>query len=180
MTIQTPPFERFFNLAKLSEAGEDVRISAKPDQLEHIAEWGGVLAVERFEAIISLRRLSSNRYIYEAALNADVIQQSVVSLEPVRANVERIFARGLHVMHRTKARVAEEQGSTVTITLSDDEEPEELDSPDYDLVAPLLEELLLALPPYPRAPGEAFAPPGDDDPIREGPFADLKALKGDG
>jgi hypothetical protein len=54
--------------------------------------------------------------------------------------------------------------------------PEEIDSLHYDLTAPLIEEFILALDPYPRAPGVEFqAPEGEGAP--ESPFAVLKGLK---
>ena len=42
---------------------------------------------------------------------------------------------------------------------------------------PLLEEFVLAIDPYPRAPGVEFAAPVDAEPRPESPFAVLKALK---
>ena len=42
---------------------------------------------------------------------------------------------------------------------------------------PVLEEVSLALDPYPRAPGAKFEAPKDMEPARESPFAVLKALK---
>ena len=48
----------------------------------------------------------------------------------------------------------------------------------YDLAAPLLEEFLLALDPYPRAPGVVFESPETGEVPPPNPFAVLKALKG--
>ncbi len=59
----------------------------------------------------------------------------------------------------------------------DDEGPEEIDSLTYDLAAPLLEEFVLALDPYPRAPGVEFAAPPEPEEPKESPFAVLKSLK---
>ncbi len=54
--------------------------------------------------------------------------------------------------------------------------PEEIDSLHYDLAAALIEEFILALDPYPRAPGVEFqAPEGEG--AAESPFAVLKGLK---
>jgi hypothetical protein len=53
--------------------------------------------------------------------------------------------------------------------------PEEIASLDYDLAAPLLEEFLLAIDPYPRKQGVAFEPPGQ--PAEIPPKARLRLKK---
>ena len=47
----------------------------------------------------------------------------------------------------------------------------------YDLAVPVLEELVLAIDPYPRASGVAFEAPQDDADSPVHPFAALKQLK---
>ena len=60
----------------------------------------------------------------------------------------------------------------------DEDVPEEIESLHYDLAGPLLEEFVLALDPYPRAPGGGIsAPPKAADDRPESPFAVLKGLK---
>jgi uncharacterized metal-binding protein YceD (DUF177 family) len=56
---------------------------------------------------------------------------------------------------------------------------ETIDSPIVDVAAPVLEELSLALDPYPRKPGVAYVPPeeGDAAAVKESPFSVLKNLK---
>ena len=58
-----------------------------------------------------------------------------------------------------------------------DKVPEEIASLHYDVAAPLLEELVLAIDPYPRAPGVEFETPQEPAETRENPFAALKSLK---
>jgi len=66
---------------------------------------------------------------------------------------------------------------SLTLAAAEDEAPEEIESLDYDLAGPLLEELSLAIDPYPRAPGVTFESPADETRSAEGPFAALKSLK---
>ena len=68
----------------------------------------------------------------------------------------------------------------VVLAPADDEGPEEIDSLHYDLAEPLIEEFLLAIDPYPRAPGVAFTPPEGQRDAAESPFAVLKSLKSPG
>ena len=183
-SLPAPPLQRFYDLKDLSEAGDEVVVAAKPAEFPALAEWLGVDAVERFEATVTLRRLSHSRFLYEAVLGADVVQSCVVSLEPVASHVERSFTRTLHLIPRhPRGRKPEVEGSGIlTLGAGDDEVPEELESPRFDLAAPLLEEALLGIEPYPRAEGVAFKPPeGVAEPPKESPFAALKRLKqGDG
>lgn len=169
------PFEHIFDLASLSAAGQDVRLAAKPDELKRIALWADVPAVERFEALITLRKLSQNRFLYKAALNADATQSCVVSLAPVRAHIERMFERELHLVSHVARDLAAH--GDMAVGEADEEGPEDIESTRYDLAAPLLEEFVLALEPYPRAPGVVFESPSGQEDKPESPFAALKALK---
>lgn len=169
------PFEHYFDLGSLSAAEQEVRLVAKPDDLKRIAEWVEVQALERFEATILLRKLAQNRFLYNADLKIDVVQSCVVSLAPVPARIERIFERELHLLSRLPRDVAAHGAAPILET--DDEGPEEIESPRFDLAAPLLEEFVLALDPYPRAAGVAFESPDAHRDKPESPFAVLKALK---
>jgi hypothetical protein len=167
------PLQHFYDLADLSEAGAEVVVSAKPADLPTLAKWAGVDAVERFEGRVELRKLPAHRFTYDAALTADIVQSCVVTLEPVRSHLERNVSRTLHLSH-TSRRLAEPEP---VWSPADDEAPEEIQSPRYDLAAPLLEEFVLSIDPYPRAPGVAFEPPADKVEPAESPFAALKVLK---
>ena len=169
------PLEHFYDLSRLSEAGAEVVVSAHAEELPKLAQWLGVESVQEFESTVTLTKLAAHRYRYDAVLVCDLTQSSVVSLEPVRARIEEQFSRELHVIHRARHPKVPELEAPVAD--GDDDVPEELDSPHYDLAAPLLEELSLALDPYPRAPGEDFEPPEGTEAKIESPFAALKALK---
>ena len=169
------PFEHYFDLAGLSAAGKDIRIAANAADLERIAQWTEVEAVERFEALISLRKLSKSRFSYNAVLTADVVQSCVVTLVPVTAHIEKSFERVLNVVLHLPHDLAAH--GDLPISPTDDEPQEDIEGTRFDLVAPLLEEFVLALEPYPRAPGVAFEPSAVSQAKEESPFAVLKALK---
>ena len=118
---------------------------------------------------LTLRKHAANSFSLDAELTADIVQDCVVTLEPVRSHIDRRIHRELHltatVRHRGDAGIALFQHA------GEDDLPEEIDSLQYDLVAPLLEELALAIDPYPRAPGVEFAAP----PKTEGPADSPKA-----
>lgn len=177
-TERTSPLQKIYDLADLSEAGDEVTVAAGAGDLARLAEWAGVEAIERFEGIVTLRRLSASRFHYRAVLNADVVQSCVVSLAPVRSHLERRFSRLLYLLPRGHRHEPGEQKSTaLTLAAGDDEVPEEIESPRYDLAGPLLEELSLGIDPYPRASGVEFKLPAGGEEDEESPFAVLRRLK---
>lgn len=175
---KTPPFEHIYDLSDLSSAGAEVKIALKPEQRARLANWLEVETVEAFEATVTLRKLAANRYRLDVRLTCDLTQPSVVTLEPLKTRIAEEFSRELHVAHRLRREIAAEE--ELTLAAGDDDAPEEIETSRYDLAGPLLEELSLALDPYPRAPGEAFAAPEEPGGKPESPFAVLKKLKGEG
>lgn len=169
------PLERILDLADVPDAGYDARISASVDELRRLAEWAGVDAVTRLDGEVHVDRQSRTRFRIETTFEADIVQTSVVSLEPVCSRIVRAFERILHLspgLHRFA-----DKGGLVAPASADDGVPEKIESSRYDLAAPLREELALAIDPYPRAPGETFEPPSDAD-MPDSPFAVLKDLDG--
>ncbi len=171
-TLQ-PPFEHFYDLADLSSAGAEIAIRPSAQQRSQLAAWAGVKNVEHFEATVKLRRLSVNRFAYDGVIAADIEQSCVVTLEPVRSHVGLTVHRELHVTSAAP-RFAAPGGE---IAGAGDETPEEIADTRFDLAAPLLEEFLLAIDPYPRAPGVEFVRPPSLEAPKESPFAVLKSLK---
>lgn len=172
MTEQALPIRHVFDLGDLSQAGSQVVVAARGDELAELARWANVEAVRSFSAAVELRRVSPNRFAFEAELNADIVQSCVVTLEPVPTHIARHMERELHYVRRPHA-----DGGELTLAAGDDETPEEIVSLDYDLAAPLLEEFVLAIDPYPRKEGGAFEPPKEQAEPPESPFAVLKSLK---
>jgi len=167
------PITRTFDLGDLSDAGHATTITASAAELQRLAEWEDVAAISLFQGEVTLKRLSPTRFTYAARLTAEVTQNCVVTLEPVRSHIERTFTRQLHY---ATARHPE-KGGALTLGAADDEVPEEIESLKFDLAGPLLEELSLAVDPYPRAPGVAFTPPEEPKDAGDNPFAVLKGLK---
>jgi uncharacterized metal-binding protein YceD (DUF177 family) len=166
------PISLIYNLNRLGQSGDKVTFSADDAQRAALARHVEVLEVPKFTARILLRKTAPNRFAAAFELAAEVVQACVVTLEPLVARVQRDFERELHFTPNLRRTEPD-----VTVALDDDEAAEEIDSLHFDLAAPLLEEFVLAIDPYPRAPGVEFQPlPGADD-KPENPFAALKTLK---
>ncbi len=167
------PFEKFVELSSLSEAGVDVVLAPNEAERAQIAEWSDVSAVPSFEARVTLKRISTSRFSYSAELKADVVQPCGVTLEPVTQRIEQSFIRELHLTHATRRRP--DDFVDLAPGAGEDDVPEEVESPHYNVAGPVLEEFSLAIDPYPRAPGVAFEAPEEEKP--ESPFAVLSRLK---
>ena len=117
------PFERIYDLSRLSEAGDEVLIKPSADDLTRLAQWAEIESVERFEGGVTLRKLSPTRFAYDAVLTADIVQACAVTLEPLRSHIAHSFARELHYTPAIKrhADLAPE------LALGDDEAPDEIE-----------------------------------------------------
>jgi uncharacterized metal-binding protein YceD (DUF177 family) len=176
MNSEAVPLERFYDLDRLGRAGADVAVTADAEALKRLAAWAKVETVESFKGEVALKKTGPSNFTLDYTLSADIVQACVVTLEPVRSHIAQEFSRELHLA-ATAHRHAVKNEELVPAT-GEDDVPEEIDSPRYDLAAPLLEEFLLAIDPYPRAPGAALPEsPETAAPVRENPFAALKALK---
>lgn len=165
------PFERFVDLGTLTEAGTDITLAPNEAERARIAAWADVSAVSAFSAVVTVKRLSSSRFAYEARVTAELIQPCSVTLEPVRQTIGLRFARELHLTH-ARRRV---EPVDIAPGLGEDDLPEEVESSRYNVAGPVLEEFSLAIDPYPRAEGAAFKAPDAEKP--PSPFAVLARLK---
>ena len=164
------PISQTYELGRLGQAGDAVVIAPSKDDLARVAEWAGIEAVEAFKATVDLKKVTPTRFAFDATLDADIVQACVVTLDPVKSHIARTFHRDLFLA-QTKPAMGE-----IDLAPVDEDGREEIASLRYDLAVPILEELVLAIDPYPRAPGVEFEPPPDED-KPEHPFAALKALK---
>lgn len=178
MTEQTLPFSHIYDVSDLGQTGADVHIALKADALARLAEWAEVSAVTAFIADIALKKVAPNYFTLDMHWTADIVQACVVTLEPVPAHLSGQLTRELKLLTRARRKKVEEiQLGEISLELSEDEDREDIDHPHYDLAAPLLEDFLLAIDPYPRKPGAAFEASAEPDAKPESPFAALKSLK---
>jgi uncharacterized metal-binding protein YceD (DUF177 family) len=171
------PIAHSYNLARLGNAGDQLTIVADDAQRAAIASWATIVSLESFEAKVEIKKLSPDRFGLAFHLVADVTQACVVSLEPVPSHLDHSFTRELHFTGPVRHRQASDDSVPEVVLDIEKEGPEEIESLHYDLAAPLLEEFVLSLEPYPRRPGVEFAPPSEAQDKPESPFAVLKGLK---
>jgi len=174
----SPPFSSFFDLSSLPEMGAELAISPCTEERTRIAAWLNIESLEDLKASVSLTHKASDRFAYRAHFDADVVQTSVVTLEPVSSHLSADFERSYELTPTpSRSRRRRDVPPAVSLNQEGEDAPEFVDSPVIDIAAPVLEELSLALDPYPRRAGEAFAQPEPAESEPNNPFAILKTLK---
>lgn len=176
------PIHRPFGIATLKRGHPTLfDLQAGPAERDAIARFLGLARLREFRFRGQIRPLPDSGWQVAARLSADFDQTCVATLDPVPARVDISVARGF-----VPGGSVPEIGAKETIV---DIDADEDDVPDIyvDVIDPAhvaVEELALALDPWPRTPGtdpvdHLAGPPGasllDDDAIK--PFAGLAALK---
>jgi len=164
-------FARLVSAAKIGEGGLSVKIATRPEEMAKIAAYLELEALQSLDAEVELSRWRGRGAVLAGRFAAKVTQTCVVTLEPVEAQVEGRFER----RYLPEAELAAGAATTThEIHVNPDgEDPAEVLGREIDLGEVLVEELSLALDPYPRKPGVAFSAEQDTVVRPDNPFAVL-------
>jgi uncharacterized metal-binding protein YceD (DUF177 family) len=154
-------FSRPLEISRLPDGGTEMAITASRAECAALARRFSLLALDRLEAALRLEWEAGRLLRLEATLSAEVVQQCVLTLEPVRSQVDDRFvllygpaAEASHVMLR-----------------EDEEVLEPIVDGRIDLGEAVALQLSLAIDPFPHAPGAAApSAPGEG---MASPFAAL-------
>lgn len=151
-------FSRPIDTSRLPRDESVHEIAATPGERAELATRFGLLALDRLEARIRLRRLPGGMFRLAADLSAEVTQVCVVTLEPVASRINEHFTLLFGAVQDTAEIVLDSEAETV----------EPLEDGVIDLGETVAQQLSLALDPYPRAPGAGAASPGaaNEDGVR--------------
>ena len=158
---------------------EGKRFSVETDagERQSVATLMKVEEVVRLDARLTARRFRGGVEV-SGELFAEVIQNSVVSLEPLHQQIEETISRVfMPVSKRTRGDVT---NGEIVFSYDDADPPDTYAGPVIDLTDFLLESLALAIEPYPRRPDETLEVPQEDDGEDVSPFVALEVLKGKG
>jgi uncharacterized metal-binding protein YceD (DUF177 family) len=164
-------FVRRVAVAKIGEAGLTTTVAASAAELERIARYLELESAQGLRAEIHLAKWRGKGVQLTGHFAADVTQACVVTLEPLQAHVEGDFERRFHPQ-------SSEQGAREVRVDPEGEDPAEPLGREIELGEILVEELSLALDPYPRKAGAEFAVEQDTVAKADNPFAVLTKLKG--
>ncbi len=171
-------FSRPFAVDRLAARGGETAVVVRAESAADRATIAARLRIPEVAALVvawTLRPISGGVIEAEGVLSASVVQDCVVTLEPFEAPVAERFA----VLFVPAGDGAEAEG---------DDDPDAPDIIPYrgrviDLGEASVEQLALALDPFPRIPGAAFAgeagdPEEDEEPgAKVSPFAALAARR---
>ena len=167
----------WMNVSRLPETGS--RFELMPDRaaLIRIAEAMDLISIERFVIEGRLKPAAGGAITLYGQVRANLTQACVVSLDPVEAVVEAEFDR----KYMPEPRRRRPSQTELVFELDDEDEPEFFTGNRIDVLGPALEELSLALDPFPRMESAELASDiqasaADIPEERTKPFAGLKAL----
>jgi uncharacterized metal-binding protein YceD (DUF177 family) len=145
-------------------------LSANAAECAALARRFGIVALDRLSASLRIERVPGGLVRVSGRLEADVVQNCVVSLVDFGSHVEESLSADFG---DSPARI----GAEVDVDL-DYDPPEPIEGGVIDLGELVAQYLSLALDPHPRAPGAFLdADFNDPDVARRSPFAILEKLK---
>lgn len=163
-------FSRPVRVETMPRDGLVETIEASADERAALAKLNGLPDIARLTAQFRISKWKRGVRV-EGEVSARVTQTCVVSLEPFDVDVEEpVEARYLP---RDRKKPATE---SLADAIVDPDEPDDLVDGRIDLGVLASEFLTLALDPYPRKPGAAFAAPADSDDSAS-PFSALKPVR---
>ena len=119
----------------------------------------GLLALDSLSAKLSIRCTMDGLIRVEGRLKADVVQECVVTLKPVRAQLDEPFEQ----FYTTRPpEIADD-----LLPFDDEEAPEPVENGVLDLGEAVAQQLALAIEPYPRRSDARFE--AMDDAVNEDP-----------
>lgn len=163
-----------------AQTGREFTLEPDAQSRRRIAEALDLLDLPRLQAQFTLEPRGKHGVDVDGRLVAEVVQACVVSLKPVPSQIDQTVKRRYRPAY---ILARHEANSEVELQITEDEPPEPLEGDTLDLAAIALEELSLALDPYPRCEGVAFGEPdGQGERARDNPFVALRSLRegGDG
>jgi uncharacterized metal-binding protein YceD (DUF177 family) len=163
-------FSRLVDAGEVKRAPRRIELSADEAARAAICARFAIEAVDRFDASISLRRTPVGLVHLQGAIEAEVVQQCVVSLEPVRSEISETFE-----IYYSEEGPGEASGD---LPMDDELWPDPIVDGKIDVGEAATQQLCLALDPYPRREGVAHEGADTDPepmPSRR-PFAGLAEM----
>lgn len=179
--IDVSPVSFPVHVARLPRKGIPFRIEADETQRRALADVHGLVSVGRFVADLVVVEWSRDGIRVEGHVEADIVQECVVTLDPlpasIREPVERYF-----VPERSKLARQDGLDASGELVISPDgpDIPDVFSGDEIDVGAVAEETFALGIDPYPRKAGlAADAPLAEEAEPRVSPFAALQKLKRD-
>ena len=175
------PLSLEVNVQVLPQKGMKLKIEPDAAQLKLIADEADIVSVERFVAELEFRRWQRKGVSVTGHVSADITQECVVTLEPVKSTIrEEIDRTFLPEGSKLLKPKLDDEGELV-LDVEGRDEPEMFGGVTLDAFAIALEHFILGIDPFPRKEGAEFGEmiSGEEvskEDAKESPFAALKDL----
>jgi uncharacterized metal-binding protein YceD (DUF177 family) len=163
----TSEFSRFVPVARVGSIAFRQRIEATPSERERLSQRFELLALNRLNAAVALRRQGDEVIVLEAEFEAEFIQSCVVTLEAVAGTISDRFTLVYGPAEAEHQEIGLRPEDAAFEPLNDDV---------IDIGEAVAQEFSLLLPVFPRHPDAKL----DDEILvgsRANPFASLAGLK---
>ena len=149
------------HVARLPKNGMEVRIEADAAQRAALAAAHGLVSVDRLTALLHVTGWKRGGVRVTGTVEADIVQECVVTLEPVAARIdEAVAATFLPEGSRLAVPVRSAEGE-ILLDAEGEDAPEPFSGDTVD-VGQLAEQFFaLAIDPYPRKAGAVLAGDGE-------------------
>jgi uncharacterized metal-binding protein YceD (DUF177 family) len=176
----SPPFSRTVALAAIPATGLERSVTADAAELAALARAYDIPEVRKLAADLTLTRETGGMIRVNGRVIAEIVQTCVVSLVPVEQSIDESVDVRLVEAGSPRAEAAARPGAEVMINPEEPDPPDVLAGPMLDLGVIATEHFLLAVDPYPRAPGAELPAEAADSSSEAGdsPFAALARLRG--
>jgi uncharacterized metal-binding protein YceD (DUF177 family) len=173
--IPLPVISRPVEIATIGAAQSVARIEIGAQERKALAAALGLAEILALSAEIGLSRDRGKTIHLDGRLAAEIVQNCVVSLEPVRQTIDEPIR--LSFVERAPGA---QPPAIVEVVATEDDPPEPVSGPLLDLGPIVVEHFLLGIDPYPRAPGAVPPdnPAGDTADTGDSPFSVLAPLIG--
>jgi len=176
-----PEFSRAVQVDAVTADGLELEIAATPAERAELARRLGLEELRRLHARVRVVPQAGRRWRLHVDFVADVLQSCVVTLEPVSSVIDGQF--DVSCIDEADGEVTD-----VFVEPEGEEPPEPIVDGQVDVGELLVQQLALAIDPYPRradasvpaqysAESRSASADGADEDAGESPFAALAALK---
>lgn len=174
---ETSSLSRPVDMSTIGLVGSEQKIEATENERLKACADLGLVDIRALAAVLVLNRNEDSTIHVTGRVAAEIVQTCVFSLDPVNQTIDEPIALSIVQENRKKGSDITE-AVEVNIDPDQDDPPEIITGPVLDLGTIVLEHFILAIDPYPRAPG-AEAPinsPKDAVGASDSPFSVLADL----
>lgn len=166
--VEKSPISFEVSVVRLPKSGMPVVIEATERQRAALAEIHGLAAVKALRAELMVKAWRRNGVRVEGRVVADIVQNCVVTLDPIDAHVDEKLEATFLPEESKLGRQGFGEGGEILIDVDGPDSPDTFSGDRIDVGAVAEEHFGLALDPYPRKAGAAIASTVVEEPAEAG------------